>query len=57
MAALTVLPARPRRKGVRLCDNVHMVESAGVDSSVLIRVSGYTEDIVDYQVWHCNTCY
>lgn len=34
-----------------------MVESVGVDSSVLIRGLGYTEDVVDYWLWHCTTRY
>lgn len=38
-------------------DNVYMVESVGVDSSVLIRGLGYTEDVVDYWLWHCTTRY
>lgn len=44
-----------RWKCVCVCDNVYMVESVGVDSSVLIHSLGYTEDIVDYWVWHCTT--
>lgn len=34
-----------------------IVESVGVDSSLLIHGLGYTEDIADYWVWHCTTCY
>lgn len=45
----------PTSKCVWVCDNVYMVESVGVDSSVLIYGLGYTADIVDNCIWHCTS--